>query len=239
MNGIDKTINKADQGEPTFEGLGLARPKEGLKEKNLGQDEFLSLMVAQMSNQDPMKPMENGEFISQMAQFSAAKGMKEIKDSFTSLAEALQSSQALQASSMVGRTVLVPGNMAVLSEEGELKGKVDLKNGATELVVSVMDEAGQLLKKISLGRQAPGQIEFSWNGEIDRGVDSPDATKEQAEPGKYKIRADVIVEGKPEGVDTLVLDKVESVSLGKGVKSVTLNLGNSGSATLSKVKEVM
>lgn len=238
MNGIGKSLDPT-LAPPSFEELGLARPKEGLKEKNLGQDEFLSLMIAQMGNQDPMKPMENGEFISQMAQFSAAKGMKEIKDSFSSLAEALQSSQALQASSMVGRTVLVPGNEAILPEDGKLEGSVDLKNGAPELVVSITDHAGQLLKKINLGRQQPGQIDFSWNGEINRGVDSPDAAIQQAEPGKYKIRAEVIYEGKPTAVGILVKDKVESVSLGKGIKSVTLNLSNSGSATLSQIKEVM
>lgn len=237
MSGIDKSQDPT-LAPPSFESLGLTR-KDELKDKNLGQDEFLSLMIAQMSNQDPMKPMENGEFISQMAQFSAAKGMKEIKDSFTSLAEALQSSQALQASSMVGRTVLIPGDVATLPEDGNLSGTVDLKSGAPELVVSVMDEAGQLLKKINLGRQPPGHVDFSWNGEIDRGVDDPDAATQQAEPGKYKIRAEVIFEGKPEPVDTLVTDKVASVSLGKGIKSVTLNLTNSGSALLSKVKEVM
>ncbi len=238
MSGINKSLD-ATLAPPSFEELGLARPKDKLKEKNLGQDEFLSLMIAQMGNQDPMKPMENGEFISQMAQFSAAKGMKEIKDSFTSLAEALQSSQALQASSMVGRTVLIPGSVANLPEDGMLEGTVDLKTGAHELIVSITDEAGQLLKRINLGRQQPGQIDFKWDGKIDRGVDSPDAAIEQASPGKYKIRAETIYEGKPEVVNTLVKDKVESVSLGKGIKSVTLNLSTSGSATLSQVKEVM
>ena len=237
MNGIDKTLDPT-LAPPSFEDLGLAR-KEKLKEKGLGQDEFLSLMIAQMSNQDPMKPMENGEFISQMAQFSSAKGMKEIKDSFTSLAEALQSSQALQASSMVGRSVLIPGDVSTLPEDGELKGTIDLKSMAQELDVSIMDESGQLLKKIHLGRQAAGKINFTWDGEIDRGISDPDAVKEQAEPGRYKIRAESIFEGKPEAVNTLVRDKVESVSLGKGIKSVTLNLSNSGSATLSDVKEVM
>ena len=140
---------------------------------------------------------------------------------------------------MVGRTVLVPGNVATLPEEGKLEGSVDLKNGALELVVSITDQAGQLLKKIPLGRQPPGTIDFSWDGEIDRGTNSPDAATQQAVPGKYKIRAEVIVDGKPEPVDTLVRDKVESVSLGKGIKSITLNLSNSGSVTLPKVKEVM
>ena len=92
---------------------------------------------------------------------------------------------------------------------------------------------------LPLGRQQPGHIDFKWDGVIDRGVDSPGAATEQARPGKYKIRAEVMYEGKPEPVDTLVREKVESVSLGKGIKSVTLNLPNSGSATLAQVKEVM
>ena len=205
----------------------------------MGQDEFLALMVAQMKNQDPMKPMENGEFISQMAQFSSAKGMREIKESFTSLAEALQSSQALQASSMVGKGVLIPGDQARLTEDGVLKGSVDLKSNAPELEVSILDGAGQMLKKLHLGRQQAGKVEFNWDGVIDKGLNSPDAPTTQAAPGLYKIRAHAIVDGKPEPVDTLVVDKIESVSLGKGLKSVTLNLGINGSTTLSKVKEIM
>lgn len=237
MKAIDKSMDPT-LAPPSFDELGLTR-KEKTKEKNLGQDEFLSLMIAQMSNQDPMKPMENGEFISQMAQFSAAKGMREIKESFTSLAEALQSSQALQASSMVGRSVLIPGDTANLPEDGELKGILDLKNPSPELVISITDSAGQLLKKINMGRQPAGRVEFAWDGEIDRGVNDPDAATQQATPGKYTVKAESIFEGKPESVQTLVRDKVESVSLGKGIKSVTLNLSNSGSTTLSEVKEVM
>ena len=237
MNGIDKNLD-ATQGPPSFEELGLTR-KEKLKEKGMGQDEFLTLMVTQMKNQDPMKPMENGEFISQMAQFSAARGMREIKQSFTSLAEALQSSQALQASSMVGRDVLIPGNQATLTEAGELKGSIELKNNAPEVEVSILDSAGQLMKKIRLGRQQAGKVQFSWNGDIDKGMTAEGTSIAKADPGQYRIKAHAIYDGKPEPVDTLVVDKIESVSLGKGLKSVTLNLGINGSTTLSKVKEIM
>jgi len=241
MSSVDKTLNPAAaQDTPTFESLGLTRPKEGLKDKKLGQDEFLSLMVAQMSNQDPMKPMENGEFISQMAQFSAAKGMKEIKDSFASLAESLQSSQALQASTMVGRKVLVEGDIASLPEDGELQASMDLKRTVPNLTVSIMDDAGQLLKRIELGRQQAGKVDFKWDGVIDKGLDADGGVHtEQASPGKYKVRAEVLFDGKPESVSTFVFDKVESVSLGKGLQGVTLNLSDTGKTTLSNVKEVM
>ena len=239
MSSVDKTMSPAAAQETTYESLGLTR-KEPLKDKKMGQDDFLALMVAQMSNQDPMKPMENGEFISQMAQFSAAKGMKEIKDSFTSLAESLQSSQALQASTMVGRKVLVEGDIATLPEEGPLQASVDLKYSAPELNISITDSAGQLVKRIPMGRQEAGNVKIEWDGVIDKGMETDMASVTvQAPPGKYKIKAEVVAGGKPEAVGTFVYDTVESVSLGKGIKSVTLNLSDMGKTTLSNVKEVM
>ena len=99
-----------------LENLGLTKPKKAMTEQKLGQEDFIKLMTTQMNHQDPMKPMENGDFLSEMAQFSTVSGLKEIKDAFNGLATSLKSSQALQASSMVGRTVLVPGSMSTFSE---------------------------------------------------------------------------------------------------------------------------
>ena len=93
-----------------FEDLGLKTDhvKKPTEKKQLGQEDFMDLMLTQMNNQDPFKPMENGEFLTQMAQFSAVSGLKDIKESFQGLADTMQSNQALQAASMVGRKVLVP-----------------------------------------------------------------------------------------------------------------------------------
>ena len=100
MNGIDKSLDPASA-PPSFEELGLTR-KEGIKEKNLGQDEFLSLMIAQMSNQDPMKPMENGEFISQMAQFNSLNELMSLNKTM----DGLMSAQLVtQGSAMIGKTI--------------------------------------------------------------------------------------------------------------------------------------
>ena len=76
----------------------------------LGQAEFFDLMVTQLKNQDPFKPMESGEFLGQIAQFSTVDGIGGLQRSFESLAGSLQSSQALQASTMVGRSVALPGD---------------------------------------------------------------------------------------------------------------------------------
>ena len=74
--------------------------------KKLGQQDFLRLMVAQIQNQDPMQPQMNGEFLSQLAQFSTNDGVAKMQESLQQMATSLQSNQALQASALVGRKVL-------------------------------------------------------------------------------------------------------------------------------------
>jgi len=223
------SINKP--GTPVLENLGLAKPKEALKEQKLGQSDFIKLMTTQMNHQDPMKPMENGDFLSDMAQFSTVSGLKEIKDSFNSLATSLKSSQALQASSMVGRDVLVPGSMSSLYEGAPMRGAVELASNVSDLKVNIMDNAGRLMKEIDLGNKPAGIAHFSWDGML--------SNDQKASPGNYSINAIASVEGRSESLGTLITDKVQSVSLGLGGKGVSLSLANAGSASLADVKEIL
>lgn len=214
-----------------LENLGLTKPKQAGTEQKLGQEDFIKLMTAQMNHQDPMKPMENGDFLSEMAQFSTVSGLKEIKDAFNGLATSLKSSQALQASSMVGRTVLVPGSMSTFSEGTPMKAAVDLETNVSDLKISIMDDKGALVKEIDLGNKAAGVIHFSWDGML--GQDK------KAMSGNYSIRAIGMVDGKSESLSTLISDTVQSVSLGTGGQSVSLTLANAGSAGLADVKEIL
>lgn len=99
-----------------------------------------------------------------MAQFSTVSGLKEIKESFNSLANSLQSSQALQASSMVGRKVLVPGSVSAFSEGSPMKGAVELDKNVSDLKVGIMDNKGALVKEINLGNKPAGVAHFNWDG---------------------------------------------------------------------------
>jgi len=223
------SINKPNM--QVLENLGLAKPKEAMQTQKLGQDDFIKLMTTQMNHQDPMKPMENGDFLSDMAQFSTVSGLKEIKDSFNSLATSLQSSQALQASSMVGRKVLVPGSMSTLSEGTPMKGAVELDKNVSDLKVSIVDDKGALVKEINLGNKAAGVAHFSWDGML--------AQDKKAMSGNYSIRAIGMVDGKSESLNTLITDTVQSVSLGQGGQGVSLTLAKAGSAGLADVKEIL
>ena len=223
------SVNKPNMN--VLESLGLSKPKQAVKEQKLGQEDFIKLMTTQMNHQDPMKPMENGDFLSDMAQFSTVSGLKEIKDAFNSLATSLQSSQALQASSMVGRTVLVPGSMSTFSEGTPMKGAVELDTNVSDLKVGILNDKGALVKEIDLGNKAAGVAHFSWDGML--------SADKKAMSGNYSIRAIGNIDGKSESLKTLISDTVQSVSLGTGGQSVSLTLANAGSAGLADVKEIL
>ncbi len=223
------SVNKPNMN--VLESLGLSKPKQALKEQKLGQEDFIKLMTTQMNHQDPMKPMENGDFLSDMAQFSTVSGLKEIKDAFNSLATSLKSSQALQASSMVGRKVLIPGSISTFSEGTPMKGAVELAVNVTDLKVGILNDKGALVKEINLGNKAAGVAHFSWDGML--------SADRKAMSGNYSIRAIGMVDGKSESLNTLISDTVQSVSLGTGGQSVSLTLANAGSAGLADVKEIL
>lgn len=236
MDGIDnKTLDKS---AASFESLGLSK-RDPLKKQQLNQEDFMTLMMAQMKHQDPLKPMENTEFIGQMAQFSSVQGLKEMKDSFATLATALQSSQALQASSMVGRSVMITGSSTELPASGELRGAVELPAESEQVLVKILDTNGQIVKKLELGKCPEGTMPFSWDGVISKADPKTGATEQRAKAGKYTVQAEMMVDGKPQAATTLVTDKVNSVSLGKGNQGVTLNLANGGSMSLAEVREIL
>lgn len=211
--------------------LGLAQ-NTPLKNRNqLGQAEFLKLMTTQLNNQDPTKPMESGDFLAQMAQFSTVSGIKELQDSFTQFADSIRSDQGLQAGYLVGREVLVPSDQGLLAAGGSLDGELTLPESASSVSVNVLDTNGQLVKKIELGPQAGGSIPFSWDGSTNDGG--------YADPGSYTIQAKAVIQGANTGLDALIRSKVESVTLGNGGSGIALNLAGLGPVRFSQVQEIL
>src|SRR5690625_3576520 len=94
------------------------------KGDDLGKNEFLQLLVAQLNNQDPLAPQENGEFIAQLAQFSTVEGIEKMNGSMDAMVSGFQSSQALQASSLVGRTVVIQGEQAMVDTQTGFTGQL-------------------------------------------------------------------------------------------------------------------
>jgi flagellar basal-body rod modification protein FlgD len=188
-----------------LEGLGLNVPSVQKKDE-LGQEDFLNLMITQLKNQDPFKPMESGEFLGQLAQFGTVQGLAGLQTSFDSLAGSLVSSQALQAASLVGREALVAGSKVSLEGGAGASGAVELPSTSSQVRIQVRDSSGQLVREIQLGNQSAGLVPFSWDGRVDGGDAAP--------AGRYTFTADFLNGEKTEVADTLLNVSIDSVRFG-------------------------
>ena len=198
------------------------------KGDELGKNEFLELLVAQLNNQDPMSPQENGEFIAQLAQFSTVEGIEKMNSSIDSMVSSFQSSQALQASSLVGRTVVIPTDQAMIDPQAGFTGQLALPQASGAVTVNVYDDAGSVLSTINLGAQGAGINEFAWDGK--------DASGNVLPAGKYRFEAQASFNGETKQLATLLPANVDSVSLGVGHGGeMVLNLAGLGSIGLSDV----
>jgi flagellar basal-body rod modification protein FlgD len=214
--------------------LGIATRRESQSaapSDELGQEQFLKLMIAQFRNQDPMEPMSNGEFLSQLAQFGTVSGIGELQDSFSALSESIYSDQALQAAGLVGHQVLARTDTGYLADGGTLNGAVNLSAGASGVTVEITDRAGQLVRRLDLGARGPGLTQWQWDGLNTEG--------EAAAPGDYRIATIVSRGNQVENAQTLVGATIESVTLGRNGQGLTLNIAGEGSLRLSEVDRIL
>ncbi|MDO9623036.1 MAG: flagellar hook assembly protein FlgD [Pseudomonas sp.] len=196
--------------------------------KDLGKNEFLNLLVAQLNNQNPLEPQSNGEFIAQLAQFSQVEGIEKLNSSMGSLLSGYQSSQALQASSLVGRKVIIPTDKAVVDTSESFKASMVLPASSSNVYVNVYNNAGSVVSRINMGEQAAGNVSFIWDGK--------DASGNQLPPGTYKFEAQATYEGETKGLYTMLPANVDSVVLGGS--ELMLNLAGLGSVPLSQVQVI-
>lgn len=196
--------------------------------KDLGKNEFLNLLVAQLNNQNPLEPQGNGEFIAQLAQFSQVEGIEKLNTSMGSLLSGYQSSQALQASSMVGRKVIIPTDKAVVDTSQSFKASAVLPVTSSNVFVNVYNSAGSVVNRINLGEKAAGNVSFIWDGKDSSGNLLP--------PGTYKFEAQATYNGETKGLHTLLPANVDSVTLGGS--ELMLNLAGLGTVPLSHVQVI-
>lgn len=201
---------------------------ESAGKKELGKNEFLNLLVAQLNNQNPLEPQGNGEFIAQLAQFSQVEGIEKLNTSMGSLLTGYQSSQALQASSMVGRKVIIPTDKAVVDTSESFKASLVLPASSSNVYVNVYDKSGAAVSRVNLGEQAAGNVSFIWDGK--------DASGNLLPPGTYKFEAQASYGGETKGLHTMLPANVDSVTLGGS--ELMLNLAGLGTVPLSQVQVI-
>ncbi|MEE4280180.1 MAG: flagellar hook capping FlgD N-terminal domain-containing protein [Halieaceae bacterium] len=201
----------------------------------LGSDDFLALMVAQLENQDPTAPMDNMQFIAQLAQFGSVSGIQELNESFSGLASALNGNQGLQAAALVGRSVVTESNLGQLREaigpDGEpaliLDATVDVGGASAGGTLQVQDMSGRLVYSTPLP-PIDGDLKVRWDGRDAEGNAMP--------PGTYRVSADALIDGQSQSVSVHAHQVVQAVAIDSGTGATRLELGNGKNVNISDVK---
>jgi flagellar basal-body rod modification protein FlgD len=196
----------------------------------LGGTNFLTLMLAQLKNQDPTSPVDSNQFLSQLASLSQVQGITQLNTSFAGLSSSLVSSQALQASSLLGHQALVSSATANLAANGTVSGAVNVPQTTSQAVINVSDSSGALVRQINLGAQSTGLANFSWDGK--------QADGSQAPAGQYTLNAQIAGASTGTAVSTYVNGTVQSVTMGAGQTGLTLNVSGLGSVPFSNVQQI-
>lgn len=187
------------------------------------QDRFLKLLTTQLTNQDPLNPMDNAQMTSQMAQISTVSGIESMSQSISKLSSQFVSLQALQGATLVGHDVVVAGNQLGMAGH-QASGLFELGAAADSVKVEVLNAAGTAVKTVNLGAQGAGQQDFSF--------EAPDLEAN----GRYRFRVTASTGGANLTVTPLMLDRVNAVSAGSG--KLTLDLKTSGPVAYDAVKAV-
>jgi flagellar basal-body rod modification protein FlgD len=192
------------------------------------QDRFMTLLVTQMKNQDPLNPLDNAQVTSQLAQLSTVTGIDKLNDSIGALMGSYQASQSMQAANMIGHGVLVPGSGLDLVEGQALMG-VELTEPVDKLQVTIFDAGGREVRKLDLGAQQPGAIPVAWDGKNADGAAAPD--------GNYSFKVEAAIGSDKIEATALQFGLVSSVST--NAQGVKLNLPGLGEVKFADVRQIL
>ena len=222
------TIDPNSAQAALFEKLGLNKQSDAQKAKSdkLGQSDFLKLMTPQLQNQDPFAPMDNGDFIAQMAQFSPVTGIEDMTASLGKLVEEFDQARIATASNLLGHSVLVPGNIGRPDDQGELHGVLDLPEATISTQLNYVDaDTNNSMFKEDLGPRSAGLVGFKWS-------DIPEEIL--ASNKRIKIEALIDTGNGPAQLSPSIYSKVISAAVGTGeTKQVLLNVEDYGDLDVS------
>lgn len=144
---------------------------------------FMTLLVTQLKNQDPLKPMENTELTSQLAQINTVNGIENLNKTLQDIDSQIGAGQQLQAAMLIGRGVMVPGDQVLAGAEGVTTPfGVELDHSAARVQVSLLSETGEVVRRYDLGAMAAGSDTLVWDGRTQSGELAPE--------GAYRLAID-------------------------------------------------
>ena len=198
---------------------------------SLSQADFMKLLTTQLSYQDPTKPVDNVEMVSQMAQISSLSGITSLNTTLNTMSSSMTSSQALMASSLVGQTALVNSSSSYVTSGNTLSGVVPTgTEGVTDISLSIVNSAGEVIRQYSSTGSVTGDVPFTWDGKDSNGT--------AVATGNYTVKANGLVNGVSQDLTAQLYGQVESVTLGNTTTPTTVALQGLGSYQLGQLLEI-
>ncbi len=193
------------------------------------QNNFLTMLVTQMNNQDPLNPMDNSQLTSQLAQISTVSSMQTMNSTLNQLLSQVSASRAMDSAALIGRTVMVPGSQVAVTDGAPGQFGVDLPSTADAVTVNVIDKAGNVVRTIDMKGQTAGVHDIAWDGKNDAGTAVAD--------GDYTFKVNATANGTSVQPVALVYGKVQSVSGDSA--GVLVDIGNGQSAGVNDVRRIL
>lgn len=218
------TVQDASNVSSLF-GAGAAKAAKGSSAET--QDRFLSLLVAQMKNQDPLNPLDNAQVTSQLAQLSTVQGIENMNSTLASLAAGMGVNQMAQAANLIGRAVLVPGDSIRPAQMEDVMG-FDLSRPADKVTVDILDAGGGVVRSLDLGSREAGVNVLAWDGLTSKGTAAPEGT--------YRFKINAVQGGQEVSSTALHLGLVNSVS--QNSQGVQLNLAASDPVSYADIRQI-
>jgi flagellar basal-body rod modification protein FlgD len=209
-----------------YGGLGLETQAPS-RSTSLGQADFLRLMTEQLKNQDPLKPLDNAQFLGQLAQFSTVQGIDRMQNAMGMVASVMESDQALRAAALVGHDALIEADTLELAAGTAVDGEVQAPS-AGPITFEIVDANGDTVRTMTVQATGAGPTAFHWDGKDDAG--------DAAGAGRYTIRARSGNGDDVQELDVAVEANVDSVSI--GADGLVLNLAGLGSHPLSSIRRI-
>ncbi|NDK98295.1 flagellar hook assembly protein FlgD [Photorhabdus bodei] len=211
----------------------LASKKKGSEELN---SNFMKLLVAQMQNQDPTNPMKNNELTSHLAQINTLAGIEKLNTTLGSIVGQINNNQPVQASALIGRGVMIPGNtiLAGLNKEaGNVSTTpygIELERPADSVQVTITDKQGGVVRQIDLGGLEAGVHSFHpWDGKKEDGTN--------VEDGAYNFTITASYKGEQRVFQPLRFAKVNGVT--RDADGAKLDLGRIGAVTMDQIRQIL
>ncbi|AGN88165.1 MULTISPECIES: flagellar hook assembly protein FlgD [Enterobacteriaceae] len=193
------------------------------------QGSFLTLLVAQLKNQDPTNPLQNNELTTQLAQISTVSGIEKLNTTLGSISGQIDNSQSLQATNLIGHGVMIPGQTVLVGKETSTPFGVELTQAADKVTATVTSKDGTVVRTIDIGSLTAGVHTFSWDGKMTDGTAAPD--------GSYKVSIAASSGATQLVAQPLQFALVQGVT--RGSNGSTLDLGTYGTTTLDEVRQII